>query len=74
MFEEFLTFIKTDLIDAIYNLLPEIYSLFLAFLLGLFIFYFYRRSYKGVVFNHGFFDHPGSNDSAFCCHYARDQF
>ena len=54
MFEEFLAFIKTDLIDALYNLLPEIYSLILAFLLGLFIYYFYRRSYKGVVFNHGF--------------------
>ncbi|HAF62121.1 MAG TPA: DUF4956 domain-containing protein [Anaerolineaceae bacterium] len=54
MLEDFITFIRTDLVDALYNLLPEVYSLILAFLLGLFIYYVYRRSYKGVVFNHGF--------------------
>lgn len=54
MFQDFITFIQTDLVDALYSLLPEIYSLILAFLLGLFIFYVYRRSFKGVVFNHGF--------------------
>lgn len=54
MFQDFITFIQTDLVDALYSLLPEIYSLILAFLLGLFIFYIYRRSFKGVVFNQGF--------------------
>ncbi|NMB82523.1 MAG: DUF4956 domain-containing protein [Ignavibacteria bacterium] len=54
MFEDFISFIQTDLLGALYNLLPEVTSLIFSFLLGLFIYYVYHRSYKGVIYNHGF--------------------
>ena len=54
MFEGFISFIQNDLLDALYSLLPDVLSLVFSFLLGLFIFYIYRRSFTGVIFNKSF--------------------
>lgn len=54
MLDNFITFIQTDLIDALYSLIPVVTSLIFSFLLGLFIYYIYHRSYRGVIFNQPF--------------------
>ncbi|HOJ00800.1 MAG TPA: DUF4956 domain-containing protein [Anaerolineaceae bacterium] len=54
MFNTIISFIQNDLVDALYSLLPELTSLIFSFLLGIFIFYVYRRFYKGIIYNHGF--------------------
>jgi hypothetical protein len=52
--ENFLKYLQIDLSGALTTLAPIIVALFVSFALGMLIYYVYRRSFRGVVFNQAF--------------------
>jgi hypothetical protein len=54
MIENLLNFLQLDLTDAATRLGPIILALVVSYLMGVFIFYVYRRAFKGVVYSQTF--------------------
>jgi uncharacterized membrane protein YhiD involved in acid resistance len=52
--ENFLKYLQIDLSGALTTLAPIIVALFVSFSLGMLIYYVYRRSFRGVVYNQAF--------------------
>lgn len=54
MIENLLNFLQVDLTDAATRLGPIILALVVSYLMGVFIFYVYRRAFRGVVYSQTF--------------------
>ncbi len=54
MLEELLGYLQFDFADALNTLTPIIIALIAAYLMGILIHFVYRKSFRGVVYNHTF--------------------
>jgi hypothetical protein len=54
MLEDLLGYLQFDFADALNTLTPIIIALVASYLVGLLIFYVYRKTFRGVVYNHTF--------------------
>jgi hypothetical protein len=54
MIDELIGYLQIDFADAINTLTPIIIALVAAYILGLLIYFVYRKAFQGVVYNHTF--------------------
>ncbi len=54
MIESLLDYLQFDFADALNTLTPVVIALVAAYVLGILIYFVYRKAFRGVVYNHTF--------------------